>query len=143
MSVFVDKIKHKVKYEIKRDVIENIKTYKSLYITGGSCLVIGVVGGVLLKNSSGTKVVDMFNVKLFSPTNNIANTINVKIPKPGNSGNMLYCHQNHTAYPSQRSAAKALSLNESSISQYLQGRWPSPKGYTFDKLAESGEALAK
>jgi len=116
---------------------QHFKDHKEAYIAGGVCLATGVVIGVLFRQTGNQASM----TRILSPGAN--HLIQIAIPKPGNSGNMIYCRMLDTYFPSQNAAAKALGENPGAISQILNAKRPDVNGYGLKKVAENGIAFAK
>jgi hypothetical protein len=120
--------------------ITTVKTHlhenKKVYIAGAVGVAVGAAAILVLKNGSGTKVTEVMNFKWHSPTT--LQTIEVVMPKRGNSGNVIQCVQNGVIYPSQRFAARELGLDGSNLSRHIAGQLPHVKGLTFEKLLDGG-----
>lgn len=119
---------------------KHLSKHKEAYIVGGVCLTVGVVATlVVTRKYSSIVISDVANLKFNSPT---ITQISVEIPKPGNSGNMIYCAMNDTIYPSQNSLAKALNMNQGEISKIINGKIPDTMNLGLKKIAENGIAVA-
>lgn len=125
-----------LKIENTEQIKNHFKKHKETYLVGGACLATGVALGVLVRHAGNTSSM----TRLFSPGAN--NLIQVSIPKPGNSGNMIYCEMLDTYFPSQNAVAKALGENKGAISQILNAKRPDVKGYGLKKIAENGIVFA-
>jgi hypothetical protein len=119
--------------KVKMHVQEN----QDLYIGAGVGIVVTTVVVLVLKQNSGSSITQGLAINVRSPLT--ANTINVTIPKAGNSGNIIQCEQTGTVYASQNAAAKALDIPAPSISKHLGGLTPHVRGLTFTKLLDGGE----
>ena len=114
----------------------HVKNHQKAYLIGG-----GAAGTLIfIKKFPAIVINDVGNIKVNSPT---INQITIEIPKPGNSGNMIYCAKDGVYYPSQRSLAKALGENTGTISQLINEKIPDTKGYGLVKVAENGVQLAQ
>lgn len=52
----------------------------------------------------------------------------------GHPGYLVRCVENGLVYTSQTSAAKALGLNQTQLSNHMTGRTPHVKGYHFERI---------
>ncbi len=115
---------------------QHFKDHKEAYIAGGVGLATGVVIGVLFRQTGNQASM----TRILSPGAN--HLIQITIPKPGNSGNMIYCKMLNTYFPSQNAAAKALGENKGEISKLLNAKRPDINGYGLKKIAENGIVIA-
>lgn len=119
----------------------HFKKNKNVYIGTGVGIVVGGMVVFVLKSGVNKATIDSFKlINWKSP--HTSQTIQVTIPRMGNSGNAVQCLENGVIYPSQNAAAKALNLNPSTVSKYLNGMRESADGFTFDKVTESGIQIA-
>ena len=121
-----------------RKVKEHFKKYKTVYITGGSCLVIGVGVGLLVNHkpllvNSKNQVVGLVNWKPIQ-------TIEVFVEALGDPGNIIQDLTTGTIYASQGQAARELGVHPSMISKHLNGVRETVNGHELKKL---GKAIVK
>lgn len=127
--------------EIVNQQVEKVKTHiqenQKFYIGVGVGISVAVIVTIILKKNSGSAIYQGVALNVKSPL--VANTLNVTIPKAGNSGNIIQCDQTGVVYPSQNVAARALGISPGNLSKHLTGHEARTFGYTFTKLVDGGE----
>lgn len=114
-------------------VKEHLKEHKELYIGLSIGLGIGIVGGLFFRTKVIT-IVDAFNFKWKSPSNNYVIS---QLVRAGHPGNVVRCVETGVVFPSQNQAAKALGINKALVSNQINGLIPTAQGYTFEFLGEA------
>jgi hypothetical protein len=109
-------------------VKSHVYDYRRVYITG----VTGIAVGFALRGRPEVvNIVDVFNIKFRSPTNNII------VTALGDPGNIVQCVETGTVYASQNQAARELGVAAARISEHLQGKLPNVKGFHFEYLGKA------
>jgi hypothetical protein len=114
--------------KIKIHVREN----KTVYITGISCLSVGVL--VTLVGTKQLVVVDSFKFQWKTTTLNEITTV---LARRGHPGNIVRCIETGETFASINRTANAMGLNRGNLSAHLSGHIPHVKGYHFEKLGEA------
>jgi DNA endonuclease I-HmuI-like, NUMOD-like domain len=126
----------KEKWEVVKD---HVSRHKEAYITGGFCLVVGVIIGAetyhKVSVSQKSQNIGLLNWKTF--THMEQNTIVLEVPARGHRGNVLVDENTGHVYPSQNEAARELGVSPSSISQHLNGHRDHVGGITLKKMGEN------
>lgn len=116
-----------------KKVESHIRKHSTTYIVGGTCLAVGVLGGLYFSRSP-----ELVNVRpIQALTYKSTQTIEVFIEALGDPGNVIQDLETGTIYASQSQAAKELGINPGRISDHLAGRTPHVKGHTFTKLGKA------
>lgn len=118
--------------KIKDHVVRN----KKVYITGGVCFVLGAaIGGGVVAKQQNIAIIDSFKlINWKSP--HTSKTVQINIPRKGNSGNVIRDTATGTIYPSQNEVVKALGVDPSNLSRHLNGKYPDADGKIFEKLID-------
>lgn len=123
--------------KIKNHLQEN----KAVYITGGVCLAVGAVGGVLLSQQVNVKqVVDAWNFKYKSPTTNNVTQLVVAPSRRMHPGYVIQCNETGETTSSIRRMADIMGLSRVQIQKHLTGDLENVAGFTFNNLGEAGAA---
>lgn len=121
-----------MKQRIRKHFAEHGKTY--LYVIGG-VIVGSAVTYILIKKP------DIFisTEGDYSPVAIDGATVNqvlVEMVRPGPMAYVIQCDETQSVYPSIRSAAEALGVWPTAISEYLKGNRSDVNGFHFTKITE-------
>jgi len=107
----------------------HLKKNKKVYLVGAGCLAAGYFLRPQVVN-----VVDAFNIKYKSPTNNIVVT---NVIRRGHPGNIIRCIDTGEVFASQRRAAQALGIHPYELYKHLSGQLDTAGGHIFENLGEA------
>jgi len=115
-----------------KNPITHIREHKKEYAIGAA----GVVGGgaaMLVFGPQVVNIVDVGNLKFWSPTHNtvITQLARRSCMEPV----MVRCVETGEVFGSIRRASELLDVNAAKISEHLRGVRPDVKGMTFEKVA--------
>jgi hypothetical protein len=121
-------------HESVRKIRLHFKANGKTYLVGAGCF----GSGYLMRGkSSGIKqVVDNFNIKYKSPTNNIV------LAALGDPGNVVQNPRTRETWPSQGALARNLKVTPALVSAYFHGKIPNLKGEEYIILGKAGQPLA-
>jgi hypothetical protein len=126
----------KEKWETVKD---HVSRHKEAYITGGLCLVVGVIIGAetyhKVSVSQKAQNIALLNWKTF--THMEQNTVIIEVPARGHRGDVVVCNETGQIFPSQREAAKKLGINQGNLCSHLSGKNSHAGGLTFKSLGEN------
>jgi hypothetical protein len=123
--------------KIKKHFSENYK----IYIVGGTCLVVGVIGGVLASRKGAEMIVDAYKLQINSPTTNNILTQFI-LPALGDPGNVVQCLETGTTYASQGQAARELGVSATNIGNHLHGKISDINGLHLTVLGKAGQPIS-
>jgi hypothetical protein len=134
MNEKVENVKNNQKLE---NIKSHLKENKDRYITGVTCLTVGVLGTLAFTHkveiSQQAQSIQLFNWKPFSC---IHQTF-IHVPARGNRGMVVVHDQTGTPYGSIREAADALNISRRNLSLHLRGLLDSVNGQTFVSPGEN------
>ncbi len=112
-------------------VKNHLKENRVTYFVGAGCTVVGVAVGVIVFGN-GVQIVDSLKlINWKSP-----HTSQTVLIRQGHPGYIVRCKETGALFPSQNAAAKAMGINQGSLSQHLAGKFPQAGGHTFECLGE-------
>ena len=125
--------------ETRIEKIKNhLKKHKTTYITGGVCF---IAGAVLYKVMNDATNISIEGSQNNSQTGFINYWFNhstvIEMPATGHRGEIVFCEETKTLYPSQNAAAKELGINQANISQCLRGIKSHYQGLHFHSVGEN------
>ena len=116
----------------------HLKKHRTTYVTGGICLVVGAVLYKMINDTTNTSVGSGQNNSQTGLINYWFNHSTViEMPATGHRGELIFCEETKTLYPSQNAAAKELGINQANISQCLRGIKSHYQGLHFHSLGEN------
>jgi hypothetical protein len=117
-------------------VRDHFRENKTLYITGGVCLIAGVAGGALAFRKNALVDNKITQVLSYKPEAKLE----VFIEALGDPGNIVQDTTTGSIYASQGQAARELGVSPIHISQHLNGKREHVNGHTFTKLGKAAVA---
>ena len=130
--------------QIKNNVTKHVTDHKRAYIIGGAVVGVSAIaaGSYILGARSVPREVENFtNVEPKNIINGLAwkpvQTIEVTVEALGDPGNIIQDVTTGTIYASQNQAAKALGVDKSVVTRYLQGTLDSVKGHQLVNLGKA------
>ncbi len=110
----------------------HVKEKKIVYITGATCLVVGVLGGALYAYG-GVQFIENFKVIQIGSNN----TVLADLSRRGHPGWTIVCNETGVPFPSQNYAAKCMNLDPAALSHHLDGTRDQVDGFTFTRIRET------
>ena len=114
-------------------VKQHLSDYKTVYIVGAGCLVVGVVGGVVIAKHSALVNVSPKQILTYKSTQ----TVEVFVEALGDPGNIVQDTTTGIIYASQGQAARELGIPASRISEQLNGHREHINGHVFEVLGKA------
>lgn len=110
----------------------HVKENKTAYITGATCLVIGVLGGTAYaKRGEISQVVKQNNVLCWRPQQNV---VQVAFQERSTPSKPIVNKTTNAAYGSVHEAARQTGIDRSLISKNINGHIPDAKGQVFEAI---------
>lgn len=116
----------------RKKVNKHFKRYRVRYMTGGICLtIVGILGLLATRNVN--------DIKLTVDHDEVTNNLNIAslVGRNGHPGNVIYCNETKQVFRSHREATRELGIDNRDLWAYLKGIKPTARGFTFKKLGEA------
>lgn len=128
--------------EEKTETIEKIKKHfaknKAVYISGGVCLIVGVAGTLIFKESEyASQKVQNFALFNWKPFNLLEQTTIVEVAARGHRGFAILNRNTGEVYGSVREAAKEIGCSRTVLREHLLGQRADVNGGLFENLGEN------
>lgn len=117
--------------------LERVKTHvqsnKTAYIVGGTCLVVGALGTMVVNRTGVQLAISNPGIINWRPS---AMNLQINITRPGPKAFVIQCAETQEIWPSLRQAAKDLGHNPGTLSAHLKGKIPDVGGLHLEKVGE-------